>query len=391
MRAAALKTVPALALVLSSLGCNAILDIRAFPAGDTADATTDANLPDGSGDADSADAPGPVPEAGDVISDAADVFIPGVVDATDAPLDSGAPDAVHAADAGDGSTLDASQDSMEAAAQCSPATARCLDNTPQTCGADDQWHSAPNGACVGSEPLCLGGTCVACAPNLTPTRCTSDGIPQFCATNGQWQNVASGACSGSTPICVNGVCSGCTGQPDGTRCGAGLACEGGACTCNAASCPAGCCAGGACMPKPTWYQDADGDGFGNRSVSMASCAQPTGFVSDSTDCCDMDPLANPSFFANHSSNPWQIAPDACGNFLWNCEASGVPVKQFTNLSLCTTSYCIGSCPNGCLGYTESNPACGQTFIQETVMCDQSSGTCAASSVMSTDSLQQGCY
>ncbi len=36
----------------------------------------------------------------------------------------------------------------------------------------------------------------------------------------------------------------------------------------------------------TWYQDADSDGYGNASVSDVECAQPTGYVADSSDCDD---------------------------------------------------------------------------------------------------------
>ncbi|MBL7766853.1 MAG: LamG domain-containing protein [Chitinophagaceae bacterium] len=43
------------------------------------------------------------------------------------------------------------------------------------------------------------------------------------------------------------------------------------------------------LNTPTiWYQDADGDGFGNNAVSILSCLQPGGFLADSTDCDDND-------------------------------------------------------------------------------------------------------
>ena len=43
----------------------------------------------------------------------------------------------------------------------------------------------------------------------------------------------------------------------------------------------------------TWFADADSDGFGDAAVSTASCAAPSGFVSDDTDCDDSDSLAFP--------------------------------------------------------------------------------------------------
>lgn len=42
------------------------------------------------------------------------------------------------------------------------------------------------------------------------------------------------------------------------------------------------------LPFSDWYQDADGDGFGNAEVSITDCNQPLGYVSNSTDCDDTD-------------------------------------------------------------------------------------------------------
>ncbi len=39
---------------------------------------------------------------------------------------------------------------------------------------------------------------------------------------------------------------------------------------------------------PMWYVDADGDGFGGSEISLLQCEQPTGFVSESTDCNDLE-------------------------------------------------------------------------------------------------------
>ncbi len=43
----------------------------------------------------------------------------------------------------------------------------------------------------------------------------------------------------------------------------------------------------------TWNIDHDGDGFGSASYTTAACSQPSGFVSDATDCEDMNASAYP--------------------------------------------------------------------------------------------------
>ncbi|NIO63410.1 MAG: hypothetical protein GTO35_12845, partial [Gammaproteobacteria bacterium] len=42
-------------------------------------------------------------------------------------------------------------------------------------------------------------------------------------------------------------------------------------------------------PETYWYQDSDGDSYGNLSVPLQQCIQPEGYVSDSSDCDDSDP------------------------------------------------------------------------------------------------------
>jgi hypothetical protein len=43
----------------------------------------------------------------------------------------------------------------------------------------------------------------------------------------------------------------------------------------------------------TWYADDDGDGYGDAGVSMDACDAPTGYVDNSDDCDDSDPMQNP--------------------------------------------------------------------------------------------------
>ena len=49
----------------------------------------------------------------------------------------------------------------------------------------------------------------------------------------------------------------------------------------------------AAVDQREWFEDADGDGFGNGSVDQSSCEQPPGFVETPTDCDDADPQAFP--------------------------------------------------------------------------------------------------
>jgi len=44
----------------------------------------------------------------------------------------------------------------------------------------------------------------------------------------------------------------------------------------------------------TWYSDADTDGYGDAAASISACDQPSGYVSDDSDCDDTDGAVNPN-------------------------------------------------------------------------------------------------
>ena len=44
---------------------------------------------------------------------------------------------------------------------------------------------------------------------------------------------------------------------------------------------------------PTWYRDADGDGYGNPDVTVRACSRPAGYVENGDDCNDTIPAVNP--------------------------------------------------------------------------------------------------
>ena len=47
------------------------------------------------------------------------------------------------------------------------------------------------------------------------------------------------------------------------------------------------------LDASTWYEDADGDGYGNVNSTDVSCFQPTGYVSNDSDCNDRLSTINP--------------------------------------------------------------------------------------------------
>lgn len=59
----------------------------------------------------------------------------------------------------------------------------------------------------------------------------------------------------------------------------------------------------------TWYQDYDGDGYGNPSVSMTSCSQPSGYVANNTDCLDTRNASYPN------------APEYCNGYDDDCDGT----------------------------------------------------------------------
>ncbi|MFT4626966.1 MAG: hypothetical protein ACI8PZ_005647 [Myxococcota bacterium] len=47
---------------------------------------------------------------------------------------------------------------------------------------------------------------------------------------------------------------------------------------------------------PEWFEDYDGDGFGNEESFVKECVQPPGYVAEAGDCDDTNPDANPASF-----------------------------------------------------------------------------------------------
>jgi hypothetical protein len=96
----------------------------------------------------------------------------------------------------------------------------------------------------------------------------------------------------------------------------------------------------------TFYQDADGDGFGNAAATTQACSAPAGYTTDSTDCndADGDAWATPGevtgvvFAADHMTMSW-TAPATGGT------AAGMlydVLRSDVSSDFVTTAVCIES-------------------------------------------------
>jgi hypothetical protein len=91
--------------------------------------------------------------------------------------------------------------------------------------------------------------------------------------------------------------------------------------------------GPACAPI-TWYQDLDGDTYGNSAVTQSSCTQPVGYVANSTDCND----------SNASINPGASEGTVCDNLDNDCNGQ---IDDNATLDPDNDGYsvCEGDCDN----------------------------------------------
>jgi len=135
------------------------------------------------------------------------------------------------------------------------------------------------------------------------------------------------------------------------------------------------CVGGSLGPcsasAMTYYPDGDGDGYGTATGAISACSRPTGYSTNSGDCCDSDANAHPGQTATFST------ANACGNFDYNCDGSETPKSNGpascepstcvlgTDGSSCTQTGCAG-CSDSCQTYTVA--ACGQRFATSVSPC-----------------------
>ena len=150
----------------------------------------------------------------------------------------------------------------------------------------------------------------------------------------------------------------------------------GKCQCQNVSCGAGV----ACQ---IFYQDADGDGYGNRNgllstgTAKAGCtgAPPSGFVADNTDCDDGDANVHPG------QTGWFGTPSkGLGKYDYDCDGS--EVKEFPEYPGASCTFC-GSCSAGC---GKGATSCSSSGAQASLACPLEGGICLATIEQPTQTL-----
>ena len=101
----------------------------------------------------------------------------------------------------------------------------------------------------------------------------------------------------------------------------------------------------------TFYADTDGDGYGNATSTIVACTQPTGYVSNSTDCNDGSASVNPA------------ASEVCGNTVdENCSgAIDEGCCSVTATATATNVSCTGVA-NGSINLTVTSGVAPYTYL-----------------------------
>ena len=106
-----------------------------------------------------------------------------------------------------------------------------------------------------------------------------------------------------------------------------------------------------------WYEDFDTDGYGNPTVAMDSCTQPSGYVSNSDDCNDTEELA------------WTGATEVCDGVDNNCSGDESDATDILTWYADTDADTYGDSANSVL---DCNQPSG--FVADSSDCDDNEGS-----------------
>ncbi len=252
--------------------------------------------------------------------------------------------------------------------------------------------AAPATSCPSGEKLC-NGLCVKPKPEngCGATLCAPCSLPHTAETTCDSRlRCASVRCEEGWGNCDNVASDGCETdlRTDLTDCGvcdrrcsttaianADTACTLGVCvnTCKAGF--ADCATPSApqvCAALPTWFQDADGDGFGGAATARA-CAAPQGYVVRGGDCHD----GNSNVFPGqplYFGVPYTTLTNGT-SFDYDCNGAESLPPGTLGFTSCPLAPCVGE------GYASTlrtgvglNPYCGSTTYRTCVLTTSCNAT-----------------
>ena len=80
-------------------------------------------------------------------------------------------------------------------------------------------------------------------------------------------------------------------------------------------------------PFQSWYEDADGDGFGDPAVSIQACVAPVGYVGNSGDGCPTDPSKQSPGFCGCGAPETDSDLDGIPDCVDNCPSAANPLQE----------------------------------------------------------------
>jgi hypothetical protein len=116
------------------------------------------------------------------------------------------------------------------------------------------------------------------------------------------------------------------------------------------------------LPTLTWYLDNDADGYGDPTKSTSACGQPSGYVSNNTDCNDSNKAINP------------MAVEVCNGVDDNCNGSvddGLAMQTYYR-DLDLDGY--GATASGSASFCSAAVAAGAGYVASNTDCDDTQKT-----------------